>query len=97
MHSSEKTHPASSKDELGWLVDCLRDGLEDLDRAVTIVDHRGRFVFYNHASARMDGVDPALLKLPHGWMPKIAPCCAVCASIAAYATAIRPTMAPMDN
>jgi len=61
MHSSEKTHPASSKDELGWLVDCLRDGLEDLDRAVTIVDHRGRFVFYNHASARMDGVDPALV------------------------------------
>lgn len=58
MHTDEiPTLPHA--DELNWLVRCLKDGLDDLDRAVTVIDREGRFVYYNRASARMDGVDPA--------------------------------------
>lgn len=59
MHSGEKSTPTSQRNELSWLVDALKEGLDDLDRAVTIIDRDGRFVYYNQASARMDGVDPA--------------------------------------
>jgi arginine utilization regulatory protein len=58
MMTDEKSTPSPSE-ELGWLVRCLKDGLDDLDRAVTVIDRQGRFVYYNRASARMDGVDPA--------------------------------------
>jgi arginine utilization regulatory protein len=61
MHADGKsTHPPHPG-ELVWLVECLKQGLDDLDRAVTIIDNTGRFVYYNHASARMDGTDPAQL------------------------------------
>lgn len=43
--------------ELDWLVACLRPLLDTLDRPATVVDADGRFVYYNPASARMDGVD----------------------------------------
>ncbi|MBV8045922.1 MAG: sigma 54-interacting transcriptional regulator [Paludibacterium sp.] len=58
MHKDQKSTSAHA-DELVWLVQCLKDGLDDLDRAVTVIDRDGRFVYYNRASARMDGVDPA--------------------------------------
>ncbi|WP_374424969.1 sigma-54 interaction domain-containing protein [Chromobacterium sp.] len=44
-------------EELDWLVACLRPVLDTLDRPATVVDADGRFVYYNSASARMDGVD----------------------------------------
>ena len=43
--------------ELDWLVMCLKEVFDTLDRPVTIVDREGRFVYYNRASARMDGID----------------------------------------
>jgi arginine utilization regulatory protein len=58
MHSGENSTGPGHWNELSWLVDTLREGLDDLDRAVTIIDREGRFVYYNQASARMDGVDP---------------------------------------
>jgi len=57
MIDEKSTHTADT--DLAWLVRCLKDGLDDLDRAVTVIDRDGRFVYYNRASARMDGVDPA--------------------------------------
>ncbi|MCG9083406.1 sigma 54-interacting transcriptional regulator [Laribacter hongkongensis] len=36
---------------------CLKEVFDTLDRPVTIVDREGRFVYYNRASARMDGID----------------------------------------
>lgn len=45
-------------ESLQWLVDCVRTGLDGLDQPVTIVDTQGRFVYYNHASALLDGIDP---------------------------------------
>jgi len=44
-------------EQLDWLVDCLRPVLDTLDRPATMVDSDGHFVYYNPASARMDGVD----------------------------------------
>lgn len=44
-------------EQLDWLVDCLRPVLDTLDRPATMVDFDGHFVYYNPASARMDGVD----------------------------------------
>ncbi|WP_293765226.1 sigma 54-interacting transcriptional regulator [uncultured Aquitalea sp.] len=43
--------------ELDWLIACLRPVLDTLDRPATVVDAAGRFVYYNPASAHMDGVD----------------------------------------
>ena len=43
--------------ELDWLVMCLKEVFDTLDRPVTIVDREGRFVYYNRACARMDGID----------------------------------------
>jgi len=59
MHSGEKSTARHNGNELSWLVDSLKSSLDDLDRAVTIIDSEGRFVYYNQASARMDGVDPS--------------------------------------
>lgn len=44
-------------EKLDWLVACLRPVLDTLDRPATMVDTEGHFVYYNPASARMDGVD----------------------------------------
>ncbi|GAA4651307.1 transcriptional regulator DdaR [Kistimonas scapharcae] len=45
-------------EELNWLVLCMKHVLDSLTQPVTIVDRDGYFVYYNRASARMDGVDP---------------------------------------
>ncbi|MCL6264636.1 sigma 54-interacting transcriptional regulator [Craterilacuibacter sp. RT1T] len=46
-------------EEIQWLVLSMKELLDTLNQPVTMVDHRGHFVYYNRASARMDGVDPA--------------------------------------
>ena len=43
--------------EIDWFARNLGEALNTLDQAITIVDKAGRFVYYNRASARMDGQD----------------------------------------
>ena len=43
--------------EIDWFARNLGEALNTLDQAITIVDKAGRFVYYNRASARMDGID----------------------------------------
>ena len=44
--------------EIHWLADSLGKVFDHLKQPATIVDAGGVFVYYNRASARMDGVDP---------------------------------------
>ena len=41
-----------------WLIDSIKPVLDSIDQPVTVVDLNGHFIYYNNASARMDGLDP---------------------------------------
>ncbi|WP_067521323.1 sigma-54 interaction domain-containing protein [Endozoicomonas ascidiicola] len=45
-------------EELNWLVSCVKKVFDTLEQPVTMVDRDGHFIYYNQASARMDGTDP---------------------------------------
>ncbi|WP_066016661.1 sigma-54 interaction domain-containing protein [Endozoicomonas atrinae] len=45
-------------EELKWLVSSMKSVFDTLDQPVTIIDPDGCFVYYNRASARMDGTNP---------------------------------------
>lgn len=41
-----------------WILENIRPVLDSIDQPVTVVDIQGQFIYYNNASARMDGIDP---------------------------------------
>ena len=48
----------NNKLNIQWLIQNIKPVLDSINQPITAVDHEGRFVYYNLASARMDGTDP---------------------------------------
>lgn len=47
-----------SKKSLKWLIESIKPVLDTFDEPITAVDKDGYFIYYNLASARLDGTDP---------------------------------------
>ena len=46
------------KSHIQWLIQNISPVLDNINQPITAIDHEGKFVYYNPASARMDGTDP---------------------------------------
>lgn len=47
-----------SKKTLEWLIESIKPLLDTFDQPITAIDQDGYFIYYNLASARLDGTDP---------------------------------------